>query len=225
MAVIRWGTAAPGLDESWPVRYRFESLVALQRHLRAGRGFLLPDGALPAGASRVIVEVGLPEANDRPLLHGRVRERDADGIWLDLPMARPAARWTPDPNAPRRRSPRVACDLLVEIHPEGALPLLCRALDVSDRGVRLGTALETGVRGDRLRAVLLSADGHLPPAEIDGRVVWAAARETGLELTGESAEFRTLLALAASRWDLVREVAHGPSCACAQGAATGQRQP
>ncbi len=223
--MIRWGTAAPGLDESWPVRYRFESQSALQRHLRVDRGFLLPDGALPDGATRVIVEIALPESVDRPLLHGKVRERNGEGLWLDLPMARPAARWTPDPGAARRRSQRVACDLYVEVHPDGTVPLLCRALDLSEHGVRLGTSLETGVRGESLRAVLLSADGHLPAAEISARVVWAAHRETGLELIGECAELRALLAVAASRWHLVREWAHDPDCPCAQGAAIGQRQP
>ena len=223
--MIRWGTALPGLDESWPVRYRFQSLLALHRHLRLGRGFFLPEDALPPGANRVIVEVGLPDSPDRPLLHGRVRERDRAGIWLDLPMARPAARWAPDPGSPRRRAPRVACDLFVEVHSEGAEPLLCRALDVSESGVRIGTSLETGVRGDRLGAALLSADGHLPAAKVEARVVWAGQRETGLEVLTGSPEFRSLLALAAGRWKLVRELTHGEACPCAQGVATGQRQP
>ena len=36
--MIRRGAPWPVLDESWPVRYRFESLRALQRHLRLGGG-------------------------------------------------------------------------------------------------------------------------------------------------------------------------------------------
>ena len=100
--VIRWASSYPVLDESWPVRYRFESLAGLQRHLRLGAGFFLPDGALPgAPGGRVIVEIAVPETTDHPLLHGRVRERVGDGVWLDIPSARPAARWTPAPNGPR----------------------------------------------------------------------------------------------------------------------------
>ena len=45
--MIRWSSICPVLDESWPVRYRFESLAALQRHLRLGTGFFLPDAAVP----------------------------------------------------------------------------------------------------------------------------------------------------------------------------------
>src|SRR5438270_2003565 len=84
-SVIRWGSMSPVLDESWPVRYRFESLAALQRHLRLGAGFFLPDAALPgAPGSRVIVEIAVPETTDHPLLHGQVRERMRDGVWLDV---------------------------------------------------------------------------------------------------------------------------------------------
>src|SRR5437016_565461 len=175
-SLIRWQPILPVLDESWPVRYRFESLGALQRHLRLGEGFLLPDAALPGGpGARVIVEVAVPETSDRPLLHGRVRERVHDGIWLDLPSARPAARWEPDPNGPRRRHRRLACELFVEVHPRGGEPWLCRALDLSDRGLRIATGLETGIRGDEVAATLISSNDHLAPAGLRGSGASAAA--------------------------------------------------
>src|SRR2546430_17281868 len=70
-SVIRWDSVSPVLDESWPVRYRFESLGAFQRHLRLGPGFFLPDVDLPGGPrTPVIVEVALPATPDHPLLHG-----------------------------------------------------------------------------------------------------------------------------------------------------------
>ena len=227
MAVIRWGLSSPVLDESWPVRYRFNSMFDLQRHLRLGEGFFLPDGALPGDAgARVIVEVGLPENANRPLLHGRVRARDRSGVWLDLPMARPTARWAPDPGAPRRRVPRVACDLFVEIHPPGAEPWLCRALDVSETGLRV--AIGAGDRRPWRRASGRAARRRTAifrRLRFRGRVVWAGQRETGLELVGDSAEFRTLLSFAAGRWQLVREIDHDDRCPCVQGEAKGQRQP
>jgi hypothetical protein len=225
--VIRWGNIRPALDDSWPVRYRFESLKALQRHLRLGSGFFLPESALPCGpGARVIVEVAVPETSDRPLLHGRVRERAPDGVWLDLPSARPAARWEPDPDSPRRQHPRVACELFVEVQPEEGAPWICRALDLSERGLRIATALDTGLRGDNLFATLLAPDGRLPPAAIRGRVVWAGSRETGIALADPSPEYAALLAAAASRWALVEEIEHAGDCACAQRvAAIGQRQP
>jgi len=226
-SVIRWGSISPVLDESWPVRYRFESLGALQRHLRLGSGFLLPDVDLPGGpGSRVIVEVAVPETTDRPLLHGRVRERVGDGVWLDVPAARPAARWEPDPDGPRRRHRRLACALFTEVRPRGAEPWLCRALDLSAHGLRVATGFETGIRGDDVSATLISPDAHLAPATLRGRVVWAAARETGIEVIERSPEFDALLAVAAARWELVDEIEHAAGCACSQREiATGQRQP
>src|SRR3954467_10381062 len=235
MAVIRWAPISPGLDESWPVRYRFGSLPDLQRHLTLGHGFFLPDHALPGGAgSRAIVEIGLPDSNDRPLLHGRVRARGHGGGWLALPVARPGARraaaprgrrGAAPPGAPRLRARRGACDLFVEIPPRGGEPWLCRGLDVSETGLRVGSALETGVRGDELDAVVLPGDGHMPSAEVVGRIVWAGQRETGIEIVQGSAAFARMLATAVGRWDLVREVEHDGGCPCAQGEDTGQRQP
>jgi hypothetical protein len=226
-SVVRSGSIHPVLDESWPIRYRFQSLGALHRHLRLGTGFLLPPAALPGGpGSRVIVEVSIPETSDRPLLHGRVRERARDGVWLDLPSARPASRWAPDPGGPRRRDRRLACELFAEVRPRGAEPWLCRALDLSDRGLRIATGFETGIRGDDVAATLISPDADLAPATLLGRVVWAASRETGIEVVEHSPEYDLLLGAAASRWAQVREIEHESTCACSQReAATGQRQP
>ena len=225
--MIRRGAPCPVLDESWPVRYRFDSLRALQRHLRLGGGFFLPDPDMPGGpGSRVTVEIAVPQTSDAPLLHGRVRERVHDGVWLDVPSARPAARWEPDPNGPRRQHRRLACELFVEVQPLGGAPWLCRALDLSERGLRIATGFEIGIRGDELSATLLSPEGHLAPAQVRGRVVWAGSRETGIEVFEQSAGYRTLLAAAAGRWALVEELEHASDCPCAQGElATGQRQP
>ena len=224
--MIRRGPT-PLLEQSWPIRYRFQSLGALQRHLRLGSGFFLPEAALPGEpGSRVIVEVSVPETSDRPLLHGRVRERVRDGVWLDLPAARPASRWAPDPDGPRRRDRRLACELLAEVQPRGAEPWLCRALDLSGHGLRIATGMETGVRGDDVAATLISPDPDLAPATLSGRVVWAASRETGIEVLEHSPEYDLLLGAAASRWALVKEIEHESACACSQGeVATGQRHP
>jgi hypothetical protein len=225
--VIRWGSTSPVLDESWPVRYRFESLAALQRHLRLGAGFFLPDSALPGvPGSRVIVEIAVPETTDHPLLHGQVRERMRDGVWLDVPSARPAARWAPAPNGPRRRDRRLASELFIEVQPRGSEAWLCRALDLSERGLRIATGLETGIRGDDLLVTLLPQDERLAPAQLRGRVVWATSRETGVELLEDSPELQGVLAAAGRRWEQVQEIEHAADCACAQrDLATGQRQP
>ena len=124
-------------------------------------GLFLPDPHMPGEpGSRVIVEIAVPETSDGPLLHGRVRERVHDGVWLDVPSARPAARWEPDPRGPRRQHRRLACELFVEVQPQGGAPWLCRALDMSERGLRIATGFEIGIRGDELSATLLSPEGH-----------------------------------------------------------------
>jgi len=225
--MIRRGASGALLDESWPVRYRFDSLRALQRHLRLSGGLFLPDPHMPGEpGSRVIVEIAVPETSDGPLLHGRVRERVHDGVWLDVPSARPAARWEPDPRGPRRQHRRLACELFVEVQPQGGAPWLCRALDMSERGLRIATGFEIGIRGDELSATLLSPEGQLAPAVLRGRVVWAGSRETGIEVIEQSPGYRALLAAAAGRWALVEELEHASDCPCSQGVvATGHRQP
>ena len=116
--------------------------------------------------------------------------------------------------------------LFAEVRPRGAEPWLCRALDVSDRGLRVATGFETGFRGDDVSATLISPDAHLSPATLRGRVVWAASRETGIEVIERSAEFDELLSVAATRWALVDKLEHTVGCACTQREiATGQRQP
>jgi len=112
------------------------------------------------------------------------------------------------------------------VHPRGGEPWLCRALDLSDRGLRIATGLETGFRGDEVAATLISSNDHLPPAGLRGRVVWSASHETGIEVLDPSPQFEQMLAAAAGRWALVEEIDHSPQCTCRQGdPATGQRQP
>ena len=96
--------------------------------------------------------------------------------------------------------------------------------DLSERGLRIATGFEIGIRGDELSATLLTPEGDLAPAELRGRVVWAGSREIGIEVIEQSPSYRTLLAAAAGRWALVEELEHASDCPCAQGA-RGQRQP
>jgi hypothetical protein len=57
-------------------------------------------------------------------------------------------------------------------------------------------------------------------------VVWAASRETGIELLDRTPQLDSLLEAASGRWALVQEIEHARECACAQrDLASGQRQP
>lgn len=199
------------------MRYRFDSPDDLYRHLRVKHGFFVPALALPGErGDRAIVEVGFPGAGDHPLLHGHIKERRREGVWLDLPAARAAARWVPGPEAPRRRERRIACDLFVEVRFPGAPPWINRVIDVSARGLRVTAAsLELGLAGDEVDLVLLSEDPSLAPAPLRARVAWAGGREAGLEIVQADAAFRAIFENAESRWADVHEIVHDTACLCA----------
>jgi hypothetical protein len=216
--VIRWNTTAPAADSSWMIRYRFESRAALDRHLRYGSGgFFVPVPELPGPfGSRVVVELGFPDDGDPALLHGLLRSRSFEGIRLAMPSIRAASRWTPGPDSPRRQHRRVACDLFVEVHPPHASPWLCRALDLSDGGVRLATgSFETGVAGDEVSLALLAPDGDLAPIELRTRLCWAGSREAGFALAAPPSELGSVLEALDARWVSVHELAHSAQCPCA----------
>jgi hypothetical protein len=216
--VIRPNDAYPVSDTSWLVRYRFASPDELYRHLRLGSGLFVPERSVPRGRGlRVIVEIDFPGAGDRPLLHGHVRERGVGGVWLEAPSVRATARWVPGPDSPRRLSRRLACDLFVEVKATGGESWLCRAMDLSEGGVRLATgSLETGVVGDEVELVLL--DREVAPAEVRARLSWVRNGEAGLCFLGAPLSLARLLGVVEARWSSVQEIDHDPSCACARAA-------
>ena len=202
---------------SWIVRYRFDGRGALERHLRFGGGFFfVPGPTLPGGpGARVAVELQFLDSDEAPLVHGRIVSRLRDGVWLDAPLARAASRWAPGPDSPRRVHRRLACDLFVEVKPRDAAPWLCRALDVSEAGLRLGTgSFETGVAGDDVEMTVLSPDGDLPPIDVRGRLCWSGAREAGLTLLSPPSGMADLMAVVESRWVALHEVEHASDCRC-----------
>ena len=227
--MIRWNSLCPVLDASWLVRYRFESPAHVARHVRLGDGFFLPDRTHRcAPGSRVMVEIAFFTSDERPLVHGRVRWRKRDGVWLDAPSARATARWAPEPGAPRRRHRRFASDLFAEVRPRGALPYLCRALDLSRAGLRLGTGtLEAGVIGDQVELTLLSPQTAVSAVDLRARLVWAGAREAGLAVLSAPPELSAVIGPVEDCWQEVDELIHGESCPC-QGVverATGHLHP
>ena len=205
----------PGFS-SWLVRYRFGSVDDLFRHLRVADGFFVPRTAPPEPSTRAIVEVSFPDGGDRLLLHGSIRVISAYGAWLDVPTARTTARWMAGPEGPRREHRRMACDLLVEVHPRGASPWLCRALDVSEGGLRLAAgSMELGVMHDEVAMTLLSPDGSAGPVDACGRLAWAGVREAGMQLLGRGSGFAELLGNVERRWAAALEIDHDTACSCA----------
>jgi hypothetical protein len=210
------------LDESWPVRYRFESANALHRHL-AARPFFIPDPGVPGEAgARVIVEIDFAGAVEQSIVRGRLATRQQDGVWLDLAFAHPTAWWDARSGLPRRAQRRLGCDLFAEVQPRTAAPWFCRAVDISEGGLRLATGpFQSLLPRDEVVVTLSSADPGLVPVRLDGRVVWAWGREAGLAIERPTPELRTLIDALASRWSEAGQVEHQKGCHCE----TGQRQP
>ena len=203
----------PTAAASWLVRVAFESQADLYRHLRMTQGFSVPARAVPnEPGTRVIVEIDVPDAPHATLLHGQVREAYGDGIWLDLPWARAAARSQPEET--RRQHRRFGSDLFVEVSHSGGEPWLGRAVDLSADGLRLSaSSLELGVANDEIRVTLLAPDRELATAH--ARIAWASGRSAGLVLIGESPGLGPVLEALEARWAAVEPIAHDASCPCA----------
>jgi hypothetical protein len=206
----------PATDASWMLRYRFESRAALDRHLRHGDGFYVPAPDLPGvHGSRVVVELLLEGDADAALLHGFVGSRSHDGVRLSMPSVRAASRWSPGPDSPRRQHRRMACDLLVEVQTTHGAPWLCRALDISEGGVRLSSgAFEAGVAGDDISLALLPPEPYAPPIDLRARLCWSGARDAGLAFWNAPRDLVLLLRGLEERALPVREVTHSAACPC-----------
>lgn len=217
----RLDAAAPVADSSWMIRYRFESPAALERHLRYGDGgFFVPFPGVPGhSGSRVVVELALPGRDDVALLHGSLGSRSCDGVRLALPSMRAASRWTPGPDAPRRRHRRLPCDFFVEVQPAFAPAWLCRALDLSEGGIRLATgSFETGVAGDAVALTLVPAALDVDSFQLSTRLSWAGPREAGFALRALAPELLRVLQALESRWVSLHELSHSALCPCASAA-------
>jgi hypothetical protein len=210
------------LDESLPVRYRFESAQALHRHL-AGDGFFVADPSLPgAPGSRVIVELDFDGAA-RSLIRGRLCSRERDGVWLDLATSHTTAWWDANAALHRRKLRRLGCDLFAEVQPSRGAPWFCRAVDLSEGGARIDTGpFQSLLPGDRVALTLISPDPMLRPAELPAKVAWAWGREAGLTVEEVTVELSGLVAGLKWRWDEVREIVHDDGCHCG---AAGHRHP
>jgi hypothetical protein len=99
---------------------------------------------------------------------------------------------------------------------------LCRALDISEGGLRLATGpFQSLLPGDRVEVTLIATDASLQPARLQARVAWAWGREAGVALDEATAGLRAFIEAVQSRWDVARQLEHRPGCHCE----AGQRQP
>jgi len=155
-------------------------------------------------------------------VRGRLVTRARDGVWLDLAFAHSTAWWDADAGLPRRRQRRLGCDLFAEVQPDAGAPWFCRAVDISEGGVRLATGpFQSLLPGDRADVTLVSADSALQPARLEAQVTWAWGREAGLAIGELTVGLRAFITAIECRWDEARQIEHSPGCYCE----AGQRHP
>jgi hypothetical protein len=222
----------PAPATGWFVRFRFESPADLLRHVKLADGFFIPSRTPPSDAGgSVIVELALPGVEHPALLHGVVREATGGGLWIEAPWSRASLRWPPE--FTRRMERRFGSDLFVEVGHPGAEPWICRAVDLSARGLRVSArSPELGVAGDLVDVTLLSPDRELALDEkssglrhrssgkaisssIRARIAWASGRSAGLELLDDAPALASVLDELRTRWAAVPEIVHDAGCLCA----------
>lgn len=203
------------------LRYRFDTLGQLSRHLHAvetGALIFLRDHRNDVHYNRVLLELAVRETSQQSVVRGEVVAR-ADGrirgAWVRVPDGRVARRLCePVPFTPRRLA-RVSADHLVRLRRSTGNELVAQLLDVGAGGLRVRGAggLELGEWCDvRLigGAVVTSDLGR-------AEVVRVSGNEAGLRFTpaGSGVVLR-LMASLRQAWERALELDHLPEC-CAEG--------
>ncbi len=203
-----------------PLRYRFSNLAQARAHLRELEGRwlffyreeqlrLLPDAP-------VCLELSFDDGCASRLLHAQVEgSLQGSGTWLDVLDARPllsTAQYT-------RATPRLGCDLPVELRTEGRIDA-GRLVDVSGGGARI-IGIEPLRAGQPVELRLPSAD-RLTFRDLSfGTVAWSERGELGVrfdpaDAVGRSAIARLLQEMG-THWKRAWESAHPRFCCQAAG--------
>jgi hypothetical protein len=202
------------------LRYRFESLDQLKRHLNVmvgGRSLLFYPARHVAGegGDRVVLETAAGE--QQMLLRGAVLSRVEGGLWLDFPDGRLARRLGAGALTGRHQR-RLPVDLMVDVR--GPAHKLGRLLDVSMGGGRLAGVPGLN-EGDEVVLRLMTALGGLSPELGRAQVVRSAvAGETAVKFVRTDTATRVaatkLFESIRARWASAPEVVHQPEC-CVDG--------
>jgi CheY-like chemotaxis protein len=225
---LRGADLTPSRDAATRLlRYRFDHQVQLQNHLHVvdTRGLFFyrdPKLRLPPG-SRVVIEVAMGDINQQCILRGHVlgqHEERAEGVWIEFGDARLARRAAEGPISQRRHR-RLPTDLLIELRGR-TKPQVCRMLDLSISGARLGGLAEGVSANVDVELRLLAAGAGLPdPAVCVGAVSRVAPGEAGIRFARNHSATRqivaSLLGTVEQAWAGVRDVSHPGICCAANG--------
>jgi hypothetical protein len=204
------------------LRYRFDELPQLQRHLHVAdtRTLLFyrdPRLALSGGA-RVLVEVAFSRTEQVSTLRGTVLGRvegTMSGLWLEFADSRFVKKADQGMEAmAQRKRKRLGCDLMVELR-QGQSTTMGRLIDMSLTGGRVAGV--NGLRpGVQLEVRLMMPAAGLSAALGKAEVVRAEAGDAGLSFLRTDPASR----VAASKlfqhvqdlWSRATEVTHPPIC-------------
>jgi hypothetical protein len=163
------------------LRYRFDSLDQLERHLHTVKARTLlffPNAIDLRMGDLVTLEIGVIATGPVCLLRGRVygiEDSIFQGAWLEFATSAVVGAIKRSPQARARRLPS---HVFVRVEREREVPLLCRLEDISDSGARvsgLGAQLSTG---EALKFSVMGKAGSW-----NGRVCWSRWSEAGVEFS------------------------------------------
>lgn len=203
------------------LRYRFSHLAQARAHLRDCEGrwlfFYREEKLRLLPSAPVCLELSFGDKSATRLLHARVQgSLEGSGTWLEILDARPLLSTAEH----TRASPRLGCDLPVELRTETGGIGAGRLLDVSAGGARI-IGVQPFPCGQQVELRLISAD-RLTFRDLSfGHVAWTAGSELGVrfdpaDVVGRSA-IRRLLKEMEARWQGAWEAAHPRFCCAAAG--------
>jgi len=203
------------------LRYRFADLKQANAHVRELEGrtlFFYRDEKLRIlPYAPVCLEWSFDDAKcPSRLLHGWVAgSLEGSGTWIELLDTRPLR----EPAADFRRSPRLGCDVLVEVRGAGRIET-GRMLDLSAGGARIGGIAGMPLR-EHVEIRMLSPDRLTFHDLSFGYVAWTEGSEIGvqfdkLDSIGRSAVTR-LLSETEVHWTKAWESAHPVFCCNGKG--------
>jgi DNA-binding response OmpR family regulator len=210
------------------LRYRFDLREQLKNHLYVVDGralFFYADPTLQlASGARVLLEIILTDSGQQSILRGQAMGRNegsAQGVWLEFQDTRLARRAAEGPIAARTQR-RLPTDLLVRA--SGELPAqLCRLLDVSAAGARLG-GLSAPVPADSIVELKLMSQvsGVQEGGLCRARVLRTGQGEAAVRFLRDEAPTRQLVAKlmfsVEAAWANARELQHPSVCCGPRGA-------